>query len=380
MKVRKLFLALLPAMLFALPACSDDEPAGTQPEPPISQPEGQAPVVKTFEAAEVSETTVSLSGEVVSDNDYRVIERGFVYSDAENPDVDNAEKIVEGRGTGEYSVVVRNLQSNKTYYFRAYAVNSQGTAYGEEHSFTTLPQNVLNININGVILKMVLVNGGTFNMGATEEQGSDGQSAERPVHKVTLDDYYIGLCEVTNEVWTVVENGRVPTLEENPTWTNERFMPKAMVSYDECLAFIEKLNVVTGYEFSLPTEAQWEYAARGGKYSCGYKYPGGDDYDTVGWCYENSETNVAIVGTKSPNELGLYDMMGNVLEWCADWYGSYLSEDQTNPTGPATGSYRVMRGGSVINLASECRVSQRFGGEPNSHFFFVGFRLALKVR
>ncbi len=337
--------------------------------------EVQLPEVTTTEALNITETTAELWGEVVDDNGYRVIERGFVYSTSENPTIEEATKVTSERGLGEYSFVVRELQSNTTYYFKAYATNSQGTSYGEELTFTTKAENSKTFNINNAVLTMVRVEGGTFQMGSSDE---NAQSYEMPVHNVTLDDYYIGLCEVTNEQWEAVMNGRVPSPMEDPIWYENRFLPKAMVSYDECLDFVSKLNDLTGLEFALPTEAEWEYAARGGKKSKGYTYSGSNEASEVGWCYENAATQVAIVGTKKSNELGLFDMTGNVGEWCADWYGTYSSEDQTNPVGPDSGQFRVMRGGSVINFYSECRTSHRFGVEPNSHLYFVGFRLVLK--
>lgn len=385
MNLRKSVSFIMLAMLLALPACSegvlDDTTPGTSetpetPEDPSTPEEKQVPQVITSEALDITESSVVLSGEVIDDNGYRVIERGFVYSTSENPNVENAVKYESGRGLGSYSATVRGLQSNTTYHFKAYATNSQGTAYGEDVTFTTKAEDVKNFNINSAVLTMVRVEGGTFLMGGTDE---NAQGYEKPEHNVTLDSYYIGLCEVTNEQWAAVVNGRVPGPLEDPLWYhNERFLPKTMVSYGECLNFINKLNNLTGLEFSLPTEAQWEYAARGGHKSCGYLYSGSDDASEVGWCYENAATEVTIVATKTPNELGLYDMTGNVNEWCSDWYDYYSSEDQTNPTGPYSGDYRVMRGGSVINFYNECRVSHRFGGDPNSHFYFVGFRLVLK--
>ena len=389
MNLRKSISLIMLAMFIALPACSEgplDTPTPPdtsetpdnqeKPDTPEAPEEKPVPQVLTLEALNITETTVDLSGEVTADNGFRVIERGFVYSTSENPDIENAVKFESGRGLGSYSATVRGLKSNTTYHFKAYATNSQGTSYGEGLTFTTKAEAVKNFNVNSAVLTMVRVEGGTFKMGGTDE---NAQSYEQPVHDVTLDDYYIGLCEVTNEQWEAVVNGRVPGPLEDPLWYhNERFLPKTMVSYYECQVFISKLNEMTGLEFSLPTEAQWEYAARGGNKSKGFLYSGSNDASEVGWCYENAETEVTIVATKEPNELGLYDMTGNVNEWCRDWYDYYSSEDQTNPVGPASGDFRVMRGGSVINFYKECRVSHRFGGEPDSHFFFVGFRVVLK--
>ena len=389
MNLRKSISLIMLAMFLALPACSEgplDTPTPPdtsetpdnqeKPDTPEAPEEKPVPQVLTQEALNITETTVDLSGEVTADNGFRVIERGFVYSTSENPDIENAVKFESGRGLGSYSATVRGLKSNTTYHFKAYATNSQGTSYGEELTFTTKAEAVKNFNVNSAVLTMVRVEGSTFKMGGTDE---NAQSYEQPVHNVTLDDYYIGLCEVTNEQWEAVVNGRVPGPLEDPLWYhNERFLPKTMVSYYECQVFISKLNEMTGLEFSLPTEAQWEYAARGGNKSKGFLYSGSNDASEVGWCYENAATEVTIVATKEPNELGLYDMTGNVNEWCRDWYDYYSSEDQTNPVGPASGDFRVMRGGSVINFYKECRVSHRFGGEPDSHFFFVGFRVVLK--
>ena len=379
MYLRKSIRIIMLAMLLALPACSEDSKEDTTPiapDAPTVPDEKQVPQVITIEAQNITESTVELAGNVVADNGYRVIERGFVYSTSENPDIENAVKFESGRGLGNYSATVRGLQSNTIYHFKAYATNSQGTSYGEELTFTTVAEDSKIFNVNNAVLTMVRVEGGTFRMGGSDESA---QIYEKPVHNVTLDDYYIGLCEVTNEQWEAVVNGRIPSPMEDPTWYNEeRFLPKTMISYEDCLGFISKLNAQTGLEFSLPTEAQWEYAARGGKKSREYLYSGSNDASEVGWCYENAATRVTIVGTKKCNELGLYDMTGNVNEWCSDWYGPYSSEDQTNPVGPDSGNYRVMRGGSVINFYEECRVSHRFGGEPGSHLYFVGFRLALK--
>ena len=384
MHLRKYFHLIMLAMLLALPACTEGSKDDTTPitpetpETPTAPEEKKVPQVTTAEAQNVTESTVELSGEVIADNGFRVIERGFVYSTSENPDVENGVKVESGRGLGTYSATVRGLESNTTYHFKAYATNSQGTAYGEELTFTTEVEAVKKFNINNAVLTMVHVEGGTFQMGGSDE---NAQEWEKPVHSVTLDDYYIGMCEVTNELWRAVMEGGLPSRVDDPEWYyyNLGYYPQNMVSHGECLEFIKKLNELTGLEFSLPTEAQWEYAARGGNKSLGFLYSGSNDPDEVGWCYENDANEPNIVCTKQPNELGLYDMTGNVMEWCSDWYELYSDKDQTNPVGPASGLHRVMRGGSVINFYKESRVSHRAGGEPNSHFFFVGFRLALKA-
>lgn len=225
--------------------------------------------------------------------------------------------------------------------------------------------------VNGVSFEMVAVKGGTFTMGGTSEQGSDADSDEKPTHSVTLSDYYIGKFEVTQELWEAV-------MGSNPSSFKGSKLPVESVSWDDCQSFIRKLNQLTGMNFRLPTEAEWEYAARGGNKSRGYKYSGSNNINDVAWYYDNSGSNTHAVGTKSPNELGIYDMSGNVLEWCQDWYErSYSSGSQTNPQGPSSGSGRVGRGGSWGADAQLCRVSSRGSITPDGRINFLGFRLVV---
>lgn len=220
---------------------------------------------------------------------------------------------------------------------------------------------------NGVSFKMIAVKGGTFQMGSDY---SDDDDDEKPVHQVTLSDYYIGETEVTQELWTAV-------MGSNPShFTGNMQLPVETVSWDACQTFISRLNELTGETFRLPTEAQWEYAARGGNKSKGYTYSGSNEIDEVAWYDDNSDEMTYHVKTKAPNELGIYDMSGNVWEWCSDWYGSYSSAAQTDPTGPATGYYRVMRGGSWVDDAMLCRVAIRGGSTPASAIVELGLRLA----
>ena len=235
--------------------------------------------------------------------------------------------------------------------------------------------------VNGVSFKMVGVEGGTFTMGATAEQGSNAESHEKPTHQVTLSSYCIGQTEVTQELWVAV-------MGSNPSYFKGNLQrPVEYVSWDDCQTFITKLNRLTGANFRLPTEAEWEYAARGGNKSQGYKYSGSNTIGNVAWYYDNaysmgrnnSNYGTHPVATKAPNELGLYDMSGNVWEWCQDWYGSsyYSSSPTNNPTGPTTGSYRVYRGGGWIDGAGSCRVSHRNYASPSGTFIDLGLRLAL---
>ena len=223
---------------------------------------------------------------------------------------------------------------------------------------------------NGVSFTMVYVQGGTFTMGATSEQDGDADDWEKPAHSVTLSSYYMGETEVTQELWQAV-------MGSNPSYFKGSNLPVEQVSWEDCQTFVERLNSLTGQQFHLPTEAQWEYAARGGTKSRGYKYSGSHSIDYVGWYTDNSSSKTHPVKSKQPNELGLYDMSGNVWEWCSDWYGSYSGGSQTNPTGASSGIYRVSRGGSWNSSARDCRVSSRGRGTPSGRRYFLGLRLAL---
>ena len=221
--------------------------------------------------------------------------------------------------------------------------------------------------VNGVSFTMIAVKGGTFTMGATLEQGSDAYN-DKPTHQVTLSDYYIGETEVTQELWQAV-------MGSNPSDFSGTNLPVEGVSWNDCQTFITKLNQLTGKNFRLPTEAEWEYAARGGQKSRGYEYAGSNTLSDVAWYNSGSKTHP--VKQKQANELGLYDMSGNVYEWCQDYYGSYSSNAQTNPTGPSSGSYRVNRGGGWDSSASYCRVADRSCNSPGLRDYALGFRVVL---
>ena len=237
--------------------------------------------------------------------------------------------------------------------------------------------------VNGVPFKMVAVEGGTFTMGATAEQGSDAYSHEYPVHQVTLSSFCIGETEVTQALWLAVMGSNPSYFTPSNNYAEQR--PVEQVSWNDCQTFISRLNELTGKTFRLPTEAEWECAARGGNKSQGYKYAGSNNINEVAWYRDNIPSQSSgttgygtqTVATQMPNELGLYDMTGNVWEWCQDWYGSYSSGAQTNPIGPASGSNRVYRGGSWDNTARNCRVSYRNFGDPPHRINRLGLRLAL---
>ncbi|MFR2510337.1 SUMF1/EgtB/PvdO family nonheme iron enzyme [Odoribacter laneus] len=244
--------------------------------------------------------------------------------------------------------------------------------------------------LSRLVGNMVKVDGGSFQMGATPEQGNEARDDEKPVHTVTLNNYYIGKYEVTQSEWKVV-------MGSNPSFLKGNNLPVENVCWDDIPKFLQKLNVLTGLDFKLPTEAQWEYAARGGNLSKGYKYSGSDDLNEVSWYWINSGDRVLAgefsweeidrnhcrmhpVGEKCPNELGLYDMSGNVDEWCEDGYGNYSSNSQTDPvgTGSVDDDFRaVLRGGNWHGEAKWNRVSARSREPTISHFDCVGLRLVL---
>jgi len=261
--------------------------------------------------------------------------------------------------------IVVNKTDGTKVYFRAADVLSVGVfGYGEG------PDDEPRIEVftvNGVSFQMVTVTGGTFQMGS-----ASGNSYEQPVHDVKLNDFAIGQTEVTQELWEAV-------MGTNPSNFRGSKLPVEKVSWNDCQTFITKLNQLTGKTFRLPTEAEWEFAARGGNQSNGYTYSGSNTIDDVAWYSDNSESKTHVVATKAPNELGLYDMTGNVWEWCQDWYGSdyYSSSVINNPTGPTSGSYRVLRGGSWDYIDTRCRVANRGYGAPTSSVYRIGLRLAL---
>ena len=225
-------------------------------------------------------------------------------------------------------------------------------------------------SLDDIMRNMVYVEGGTFTMGATSEQQSYNDD-EIPTHRVSLSSFYIGKYEVTQSLWKAV-------MGSNPSnWKGDN-LPVEMVSWNDCQTFLRKLNAMTGKNFRLPTEAEWEFAARGGNRSRGYQYSGSNVLSDVAWYDDNSGSKTHNVGTKAPNELGIYDMSGNVWEWCQDWSGrSYSSSAQTNPKGPSSGYNRVHRGGSWFHGARDSRVASRNAYSPGDRDYGLGLRLAL---
>jgi formylglycine-generating enzyme required for sulfatase activity len=245
---------------------------------------------------------------------------------------------------------------------------------------------------------MVFVEGGTFQMGSDDSEADDN---EKPVHSVTLSDFSIGKYEVTNAQFCAFLNEKGNREERGAEWINldgsygkekcrisirgNRFVvergyddhPVIYVSWYGARAFCNWLKEKTGKNYQLPTEAQWEFAARGGNKSRGYTYAGTDELDALGWYSNNSVGGTHKVGQKGPNELGIYDMSGNVIEWCEDWYGDYNGNAERNPAGPPSGSYRVYRGGSWNIDARYCRVTYRRGVYPEDRYLSLGFRVTL---
>ena len=277
---------------------------------------------------------------------------------------------------------VEKLESNRTYElivvtYPQYAITQNVTNQSLDsqqstpQTHPTVSDNTISIPVkDGINIDMVRVEAGTFTMGATAEM-KDPNDDEKPTHRVTLtNDYYIGKYEVTQALWKAVMGNK-------PSRFKGDNLPVDLVSWKDCQKFLSKLNRITGKTFRLPTEAEWEYAARGGNKSRGYQYSGSNNPFDVAWFTYNSGINTHAVGTKQPNELGIYDMSGNVEEWCQDWYGAYSSSSQVNPTGANSGSDRVIRGGSWGSIARGCRLSFRISSTPGSRSIFHGLRLVL---
>ncbi|MBQ6305565.1 MAG: SUMF1/EgtB/PvdO family nonheme iron enzyme [Bacteroidales bacterium] len=252
----------------------------------------------------------------------------------------------------------------------------------DSNSITSTQQDDLEFKINGVPFTMKYVEGGTFLMGAQNQNpdrdnySEDARDEEGPVHTVLLSNYYIGETEVTIALWNAVMG----------THFEHKDQPICNISFDEVLAFIDKLNQISNQKFRLPTEAEWEYAAKGGKHSHNYAFSGSDEIDDVTLHYyyfiigvypDYSSEKIEDVKQAISNELGVYDMTGNVQEWCSDWYGDYIENTQINPVGPESGNYRVVRGGYYMSTPEECRVTARRHCIPNEKFFNTGFRLVL---
>ena len=275
----------------------------------------------------------------------------------------------ENMGEQDMEVVLKNLKPNTTYTVRPYYTTWLGTFYPKQYLFIT-DENGNETFEGDYGIEMVYVQGGSFMMGANV----GGDPDESPVHLVNLSDFFIGKTEVTQAQWKAV-------MGNNQSYFGGDNRPIEQVSWEDVQLFLKRLNQLTGKQYRLPTEAEWEYAARGGQKTNAYLYAGSNDIGTLASYIGNNDYGHIIktdpVATKAPNELGLYDMSGNVWEWCNDWYGSdyYASSPDTNPTGFTNGTHRVNRGGSCGDPAKECRSTNRNNNSPDFRNPFLGFRL-----
>lgn len=375
MKNTHYLLSVLIAISLFLSSCSDDD-----------NPTTTLPAVETIEITAITSTSAVSGGNVTGDGGDPVTARGVCWSTNENPTIE-ADYIADNGETATFISNITGLTANTTYYVRAYATNSNGTAYGQQRTFTTAEQIDENtvITVNGVSFTMVPVAGGTFYMGAqsTDSNGqnydADADSDESPVHQVTLSRYAIAQTEVTQALWYAV-------MEQRPTSSGQQWSesvglgdnyPAYNVNYTDVQNFITELNSLTGRTFRLPTEAEWEFAARGGSQSNNYLYSGSNTIEDVAW-YNGNTTSTNPVAGKVANELGLYDMAGNVWEWCSDRSGDYSADAVTNPTGPESGTNRIYRGGSWYNDAQGNRIANRGRTATMVRSTNTGFRLVME--
>ncbi len=273
------------------------------------------------------------------------------------------------------AIICNNKEKNRTYVLRPVNSKKYQTYLNQLKNIILNKDDekenvVLTVNIKGIKFNMIHVKGGTFSMGATAEQIINVKNNEMPVQTVTLDDYYIGQTEVTQALWEAVRGN-------NPSDHVDDNLPVEKVTWDDCKRFTDKLQELTGLPFRLPTEAEWEYAARGGQKSKGFQFSGDSILNKVGWYYKNAVSVPQYVGGKKMNELGLYDMSGNVWEFVEDWFGKYSSEPKINPHGPETGTDHIIRGGSSYSFDWACRVALRRDVLPEFKFNDIGLRLAL---
>lgn len=323
----------------------------------------------------VTNTSICVYCTVTDDGGLPVSARGVCWSATPEPTLDDNQvvgiNLIGGGFRCDFSV-----SDATTYYVRPYATNSKGVAYGEQREFYI---DEMPFSVNGASFKMIMVQGGTFYMGAQRDDPNgrnydeDACDDEASVHDVTLDSYFIGETEVTQQLWKAV-------MGQNPSYSQSLDKPVERVSWDDIVnEFLPKLNALTGREFRLPTEAEWEYAARGGNKSKGFKYSGSNNIDDAAYYVENSFNMTRGARSRTPNELELYGMSGNVWEWCSDWYGDYENGPSSNPQGPSSGRYRVLRGGSYRTGANLCRVASRNCNSSGYRNYAVGFRLVLSA-
>jgi len=313
---------------------------------------------------------IKLANNYFQDNKFENARDGYKAVLDKNPKDPNAKrqynlcvaKIGAASSEKPASTVAAPVNSSSDEQSDENAENPVSTVTPDNNRFADYTESVIN-------LQMVAVQGGTFIMGCTSEQGNDCLDSEKPAHQVVMSDFYMGKYEVTQAQWESL-------MGNNPSQFKGANQPVVNINYDEVWAFIRKLNAQTGKQYHLPTEAEWEYAARGGAKSQGYKYSGSNNPDDVAWYADNGGSTTHPVGGKNGNELGIYDMSGNAWEWCNDWYGDYSGAAQTNPQGVSSGTTLVCRGGGWISDAQGVRVARRYYNSPDNRNFGIGFRLA----
>lgn len=349
--------------------------------------EADVPLVQTIGVPEIGNVFAIATGNVVSDNGSAIIARGICWSTNNQPTI--SDSVAHTSGTmGQFSLPINNLEPGQNYFLRAFAANNIGTSYGDVVTFRTL--NTENINgfdvswndsvtpdqqevIRQILNNIIIVEGGNATIGSTQQEN------ESPVHTAKLNTFGIGKYEVTQKEWSRIVN--IP--EVSSQWTSTYGLgdtfPAYNFSYDQFQLFISRLCELTSLSFRMPTESEWEYAARGGIHANNYQYSGSDIAEDVAWYTNNANSSSHAVGGKDVNSLGIYDMSGNVWEWCSDWYGMYSPGTYSNPTGPSNGTARVMRGGCWYFNEDYCRVSARYSSSSSNTFITYGGRLAIDV-
>ena len=341
--------------------------------------EQNIPTVSTNLIINITSDAASSGGNVTDNGGINLTAKGICWSNKSNPTI-NDNTTNNGIGTGSFTNVISDLTSCTTYYVRAFATNSIGTAYGNEREFKTL-------NNNSFIGDIIYIEGGTYSMGGNYFADS------QPIHNVTLNSFSISKYEITNAQYATFMNEI--DANEDGSYNGTQYL---MMNYNDCQ--IEYVNgqfisesgkenhpvILVNWEGAnaycehycgrLPTEAEWEFASRGGNISGGFELSGSNNADDVAWYAFNSGNSTHSVGTKNANEIGAFDMSGNILEWCNDWYdNNYYSNSPTNnPQGPISGTNRVLRGGTYSNGSGGCFVSARYQYTPTPSYKFIGFR------
>lgn len=317
------------------------------------------PTITTMPLSDIELTTAECGGIVSANGGDSILRCGVCWDTNPTPTTSSPGIVVLDYNQPVYYCTLKNLNYSTRYYVRSFAVNSKGVAYGEILSFTTktLPA-----------FELTSIGGGRFQMGS-----NDGEVNEQPVHWVTLDQFKIGTREVTVELWNAV----MP----NSEFRNEpNDLPISNVSYNDVMMFITRLDLATNTNYRLPTEAEWEFVAGEGVDARTLYAAGLNDTSTFtrrAWYVSNADGAVHPVGSLQSNKLGVFDMGGNVMEWCQDWYGDYSSSEVLNPKGPSSGTKKVLRGGSFADPALFCRTSMRLFQNPSSSNKMMGFRIAL---